>query len=146
MIGLRSKIPLMLVVWNPAALAWATSVWIDEAMGSLVKVMLDHAAASSLAFRALPVSAASAVLASAWALAGDALRNAVVASCPLSSPVTTLGWAERKLVLTTSTVVENWPLGHWVFSLTSTWPWPSETMRVAQGSGTQAPAMLPRLE
>ena len=41
--------PLMLEVANPAALAWATSVRIDEAMGSLVKVMSDHAAASSLA-------------------------------------------------------------------------------------------------
>ena len=42
-------------------------------------------------------------------------------------------------MLTTSTVVENRPFGHWVFSLTRTCPWPSLTIRATQGSGTHAP-------
>src|SRR5450631_3563649 len=112
-------------------------------MGSLVKVMSDHAVASSGALRALPVMAARAVLASAWALVGDELRKAVVASCPFSRSVTTAGLAAKKSLLTTSSVVEKRPLGHKVFSLTSTCPWPSVTSRVTQGSGTQAPAMVP---
>ena len=39
--------------------------------------------------------------------------------------------------------MEKRPPGQSDFSLTRTWPWPSLTMRVAHGSGTQAPAMLP---
>ena len=46
-------------------------------------------------------------------------------------------------MLTTRTVVENSPFGQRVFSLTRMWPWPSLTIRVAQGSGTHAPAMVP---
>ena len=94
--GPRSKIPLMLEVAKPAALAWATSVKIEEAMGSLVKVMSDHAEVSSLELSVLPVRAPRAVLAAACALAGEALMKAVMASWPLSSPSTTLGWALRE--------------------------------------------------
>src|SRR5580704_10212921 len=53
------------------------------------------------------------------------------------------GLAAKKSLLTTSSVVENRPLGHKVFSFTRTCPWPSATSRVAQGSGTQAPAIEP---
>src|SRR5271165_3197413 len=101
---------------------WTRSVRIDEAMGSLVKVMLDHAAESSAGLSALPVAAASAVLASACAAAGDELMKLFAASWAFKRPVTTEECALRKDVLTTSNVVENWPFGHWVFSLTRTWP------------------------
>src|SRR5664280_1406717 len=73
LIGPRSKIPAMSDVGNPAALAWTRSARMDEAMGSLVKVMFDHAVATSPAFSGLPVSVANSVLASAWAFAGEAL-------------------------------------------------------------------------
>ena len=137
--------PEMFEVEKPAALAWARSVTIDEAIGSLVKVMSDHAAASSAGLSGLAGQRRrAAVLASACAAAGDELRNVVRGQLALRagrSPPT--GARRGRMVLTTSSVVENWPFGHWVFSLTRTWPWPSLTIRVTQGSGTQAPAMVP---
>src|SRR5664280_629676 len=75
--------------WDRSTRCWSARM--DEAMGSLVKVMFDHAVATSPAFSGLPVSVANSVLASAWAFAGEALRKAVVASWPLRRPVTTAG-------------------------------------------------------
>ena len=112
--------PAMLVVLKPVALAWARSVRIDEAIGSLVNVRSDQACASSGVLSALPVSVASSALASDCAVCGLAFRKAVVASWPLSKSVTTEGWAERKSVVTTSRVVENKPFGQRVLSLTRT--------------------------
>src|SRR5664280_144219 len=49
------EIASMSDVGNPAALAWTRSARMDEAMGSLVKVMFDHAVATSPALSGLPV-------------------------------------------------------------------------------------------
>src|ERR1022692_4596293 len=117
--------PLMFEVGKPAALACTRSVAIDVAIGSLMKVMSDQAVARSLVLSGFPVSAVSAVLASVWALAGELLMKALAAIWPFNRPLTTAGLASRKLVATTRTVVEKRPLGHWVFSFTSTCPWPS---------------------
>ena len=61
----------------------------------------------------------------------------------LEQASTTSGCSSRNAVRTMRWVVTNWPSGHRSASSTSTWPPPSCTSRVAQGSGTQAPSMSP---
>ena len=80
-------------------------------------------------------------LTTSWASAGFWLTQSVAAMWPSRSRSTTSGWAARKVRLTMSSVVTNWPAGHRLRSSTRTLPPPSFTSRVAQGSGTQAPAI-----
>ena len=72
--------------------------------------------------RALPLIAASSALAAVSAADLSLLMKLLAWIWPLSSPSITVGWAEMNDWVATSSVVTNWPLGHRLASLTSTWP------------------------
>ena len=64
---------------------------------------------------------------------------------PSSSALTRFGCTRKKLVRAMRLVVSNLPCGHRSRSSTSTAPLPSMTRRLAHGSGTHAPSILPCL-
>ena len=140
----RSKmLPRSLDFKKPSALAWSADVWSDEAIGSSVNVMCPNDAVIRLGFSALPVAVSMPWPVSCCACVGFALMRSTASTRPLMRCCTTSGCAPRNLVVTMSTVVANLPCGHNVASSTRTLPPPSFTRRVAHGSGTHAPSMLP---
>ena len=116
------------------------------ATGSLVKVMFGQAASMTPWGIVLPVSFWMPWLTSVLASAALALTKSLAATWPSRRRLTASGWSFRNAVRTMRWVVTYWPPGQRVFSSTRTLPLPSWTIRVAQGSGTQAPAMIPVLK
>ena len=134
-------VELRLLSSRPTVMASAAPLRRLAATGSLVNVRFGQAASITAWAMALPVSFSIPWLTSALASAALALTKSLAATWPSRSRLTTSGCSLRKSVRTIRWVVTYWPSGHRVRSSTRTLPPPSWTSRVAQGSGTQAPAM-----